>query len=373
MITDKQRMNAYAQVLQQEVSPGCVVLDIGAGTGIFSLLACQFGAGHVHAVEPNNAIEVARSIAVANNYEERITFHQKLSTEVKLPQQADVIISDMRGVLPLFQHHIPSIIDARMRLLVPGGKMIPKEDSLWAALVDAPELYKPYMDPWLDNNFGLDMHAGQSFVVNTWCKANLKPEQLLVPPQHWATLDYETIEDPNITGELTWDIENSGIAHGLVVWFETTLGEGIGFSNSPGQPELIYGQAFFPLAKPVKLTSGDKISVRLKADLVGEEYIWKWDTRVLDGSDNHTVKAEFKQSTFYGEPLSPSKLRRQASSFVPHLNDTGEVDLFILKLMNGSRTLEEIAKKVKSHYPDQYKDWRAALKRVGELSQKYSS
>jgi protein arginine N-methyltransferase 1 len=251
--------------------------------------------------------------------------------------------------------------------------MIPKEDSLWAALVDAPELYKPYMDPWLDNNFGLDMHAGQPFVVNTWCKANLKPEQLQVPPQHWATLDYETIEDPNITGELTWDIENSGIARGLVVWFETTLGEGIGFSNSPGQPELIYGQAFFPLAEPLKLAASDRVSMSLQADLVGEEYIWKWDTRVLDGSDNHTVKAELKQSTFYGEPLSPSKLRRQASSFVPHLDDTGEVDLFILKLMNGSRTLEEIAKKVKSHYPDQYKDWRAALTRVGELSQKYSS
>jgi len=372
MITDGPRMDAYAQALQQEVSPGCVVLDLGSGTGIFSLLACQFGAGHVHAVEPNDAIGVAKAIAAANKYEDKITFYQKLSTEVTLPKQANVIVSDMRGILPLFQHHIPSIIDARQRLLAPGGKMIPQTDSLWAALIEAPELYKPYMQPWLHNKFNLDMHAGQPLVVNTWRKVNLKQEQVLVSPICWATLDYETILDPIVTGELTWKIDNHSTGHGLAVWFETILGEGIGFSNAPGQPELIYGQAFFPWAEPVKLAPSDKVSVRLKADLIGDDYTWKWDTRVLDGKDKNTVKADFKQSTFYGEPFSPATLSRRAAKFVPQIDGTGEVDLFILNLMDGNRTLEEIARQAADRFPDRYKDWLTALSRVGELSQKYS-
>ncbi|MEZ5577324.1 MAG: hypothetical protein R3F44_17540 [Candidatus Competibacteraceae bacterium] len=45
----------------------------------FFLLACQLGAGRVYAVEPDNAIEVARTSAAANVFSDRITFHQMLS------------------------------------------------------------------------------------------------------------------------------------------------------------------------------------------------------------------------------------------------------------------------------------------------------
>lgn len=107
MIIDHARMEPYARALRQSIRPGCVVLDIGAGTGIFSLLACQLGAGHVHAVEPDDAIQVAWATAAANGYGERITFRKALSTTVTLPEPANVVISDLRGVLPLFQQHIP--------------------------------------------------------------------------------------------------------------------------------------------------------------------------------------------------------------------------------------------------------------------------
>jgi len=372
MIMDGPRMDAYARALQQAVRPGCTVLDIGTGTGIFSLLACQFGAGHVHAVEPDDVIEVARTMAADNGCKDRITFHRKLSPEVILENKADVIISDLRGILPLFQFHIPAIIDARQRLLVSGGTMIPRKDTLWAALVKSPSLYKSCLEPWLTNKFSLDMHAGQPFVVNNFRKTNLKPQQVLGEPRCWATLDYKTIRDVNIRGEMSWNIEKGVTAHGFVAWFDTILGEGIGFSNAPGQPQLIYGQAFFPWPEPVKLQRGDSVSIQIRADLVGEDYNWKWNTRIVNEQDRHTVKAEFKQSTFYGQPLSSASLRKQASNFVPDLEDKGKVDLFILNLMDGSRTLEEIAMVVKNRFPDIYKNWLDALTRVGELSKKYS-
>jgi hypothetical protein len=63
---------------------------------------------------------------MANGYADRITFHQTLSSAITLPQPADVIVSDLRGVLPLMQHHIPAIVDARQRLLAPGGVLIPR-------------------------------------------------------------------------------------------------------------------------------------------------------------------------------------------------------------------------------------------------------
>ena len=74
MIADNARMDAYVEALRRAVGSDSVVVDIGAGTGVFSLLACQFGARRVYAIEPAVAIQVAREIAAANGYADRIEF-----------------------------------------------------------------------------------------------------------------------------------------------------------------------------------------------------------------------------------------------------------------------------------------------------------
>ena len=45
------------------IRPGCVVLDIGTGAGIWALLACKFGARKVYAVDKNPAIGLAHELA----------------------------------------------------------------------------------------------------------------------------------------------------------------------------------------------------------------------------------------------------------------------------------------------------------------------
>jgi len=86
-------------------------------------------------------------------------------------------------------------------------------------------------------------------------------------------LSYNTIENPDVKGEITWTVARSGTGHGLSIWFDATLAEGIGFYNGPGMPELIYSMAFFPWSRPVPLTAGDQISVTLGANLVNEDYL----------------------------------------------------------------------------------------------------
>ena len=372
MIADRARTDAYAEALSKAVQPGSVVLDIGTGTGFFALLACRFGARRVYAIEPADAIAVAKEMAAANGYSDRIEFIQDLSTRVILPERADVIISDLRGVLPLFQHHLPSIIDARKRLLAPDGILIPRRDLLWAAIVEAPEIYKNYAAPWEDNSYGLSLISGRRFATNSWAKARIKPEQLLVEPECLATLDYTSLDSHDINAEVKWIASREGLAHGLSIWFDCELIEGVSLSNKPGAPELIYGSAFFPLSETVAVSPGDRICVTLRADLVGDDYIWRWETQVTDRDSPAKVKADFKQSTFFAVPLSSAQLRKRAASHVPTLNEEGQIERFILSQMDGSTSLEEIARRALHEFPGRFAKWHDALTRVGELSLKCS-
>lgn len=84
---DKGRLES----LRQLVTKDSVVIDLGAGTGVFGLLACRFGARRVYAIDPNDAIAVAEEFAAANGFIDRFVCIQDLSTSVELPERADLI------------------------------------------------------------------------------------------------------------------------------------------------------------------------------------------------------------------------------------------------------------------------------------------
>ena len=68
MVADRVRLDAYAQAVRKTVREGSTFAEIGTGTGIFAVLACQVGASKVFAIEPSPVIQVAREVAVANGW-----------------------------------------------------------------------------------------------------------------------------------------------------------------------------------------------------------------------------------------------------------------------------------------------------------------
>ena len=369
MIADRVRAEAYAEALRKTVKPGSVVLDIGTGPGVWALLACELGASRVYAIEPSDVIQLAREIAAKNHCADRIVFFEEMSTQVALPHRADVIVSDLRGGLPLYQRHIPSIADARLRLLAPGGVLIPRKDTVWAAIAEAPEVYRELVEPWEQNCLHQDLLPARQLIVNNPLKARPDPKQLLTAPRLWAALDYQTIENPDIRGELRWTIERAGTGHGVVVWFDTELTDGVGFSNAPGAPKVIYGSFLFPWLQPVPLAAGQTVRVNLEAKLVEDDYVWRWTTRV-DRANGSFI--EFDQSSLQGAVLSPAKLRKAASDYVPQLSEEGLLDRRILELMDGLATLEGIARNLMAEFPQRFTRWQDALTAASILSKKYS-
>jgi protein arginine N-methyltransferase 1 len=280
-----------------------------------------------------------------------------------------VAVSDLRGVLPLFELHVASIADARDRLLAPGGVLVPRRDTMYAAPVEAEEEHRRITEPWDLHARGFDLAVPRRAALNTWTKTRILPPQLLAEGRAWAELDYRTVRDPEVRTTLAWTVHRAGTMHGIAAWFVTELAEGIGYTTGPEGPETIYGTAFFPLLHPVPVDAGDAVRVELQARLIGEEYVWVWNTRVEGGGG---VKAELRQSTFLSQPARPAELRKRAHDFRPVLGEQGRIDAAVLGMMDGGATLETIAHELRRRFPERFRDWEEALSRAARLSQAYA-
>lgn len=368
MIADRVRTDAYASALEHALRPDSVVLDIGTGTGLFALLACKLGARKVYAVEPDDAIAVARDIARCNGFGDRIEFVQDLSFRVELPEKVDVVVSDVRGVLPLYARSVQAILDARRRFLVDGGVLIPFRDRLMAAPVEAPNLYEKHTDPWETPLHGIDMTAASRYVKNTWHSGRARPEQLVATGRCLGELDYAALSDVDLKGAASWQMQRDATLHGLSVWFESDLGPDSTISSGPENSELVYGCAFFPLKEPVSVAEGDHLDVELRADQVNDDYVWSWRSRVRQAAPDARTKAQFSQSSFFAAPFLESKLRGRAADHRPGLSEEGEIALLVLHMMRDDCTLDHISREVSARFSSRFPTWRSALDHVGSLS-----
>jgi protein arginine N-methyltransferase 1 len=364
------RERAYAEALRRAVRPGARVIEIGAGAGYFSLLAARLGATQVDALEPNAAIELARAAAKSNGLDGIVHCRPVLSTDFAPAQRADVIVADLRGVLPLFEHHISVLGDARERLLAPGGVLIPQRDHLRMALVSDEKRYNELADPWLFNAAGLDLSCGWPHVANRWTRATLEAERLVGPVQTLATIDYRTATDPNLRADYDWTADAPATVHGFALWFDAELIDGVGFSSAPGQPELVYGQAFFPLLQEVQLQPGDRVQIALRAQLLRGDYTWTWDTTVTPvASGNAPVR--LRQSTFLAQLIDPPTLAASRPSTVPKRNAELALDAEILALVDGRRTIGEIAAAIRERRPQEFARLPDAMARVSDVLSRY--
>jgi hypothetical protein len=133
---------------------------------------------------------------------------------------------------------------------------------------------------------------------------------------------------------------------------------------------MIYGAGFLPFSEAADLKAGDSIAILLQAILIGTDYVWVWDTTVhRDGLVKPVVR--LCQSSFRGVPLSSTRLRKRSQDHVPTLDVDGQIDLFILQAMNGTAALEEIARALRSRFPDRFISEKKALTRVADLSERY--
>lgn len=297
---------------------------------------------------------------------------QGLSTDFSPPAPVDVLISDIRGGLPLFRHHIATIADARDRLFRPGGVQLPQGDVIRVALVEAPEEHDRLTRPWGEAFLGLDLRRGLAFVTNTMSRPRIMPEALLSAPQDVITLDYRSIAAANARGEVVLQAQRPGQAHGLAIWFDAQVDGENGYSNAPGEPPLVYGHSFMPFDLPFALEEGDRVSVEIRADLIGGEYEWGWSGQHLPASTDSPGR-RFRQSTMRGHLFDPTQLAPRAAHFHPEPGEDVQIARAVLARIDGRTSNAQIAEAIAAEFPERFPDAARALDRVAGIVARHAA
>jgi hypothetical protein len=359
MLADPVRGAAYFDAVRRTVKPGMVVADIGAGPGVLGIYAATLGARRVYLVEPDPSVNAAYALASENGMTDRIEVIRAPSTGIELPELADVIVSDLRGVTPFHGHHFEAAGDMRRRLLAPGGICIPRRDVVHTALVEDEALYARTVGAWSGVPHALAHDSLDTLVANGWFRARASAEQLLSEPSRFVTLDYDC-PTPSIHARWETRARRDGTAHGLLLWFDTVLVPGIELSNSPSAPPALYGQAFFPFRPAFALRRGDRLRIELRAVLAGDDYAWSW---MADDDAGNAVR----HATLRSLPLDPAALALRSERFAPRRSHTGEVIRALLDAADGRTTLAELAQLLLDRFPERFATTQSALDYVSRL------
>lgn len=145
MMNDYPRNAFYRDALRRVINPESVVLEIGAGSGLLSVIAASLGARCVIAIEANRELSaIAREIVRRNGQENRVHIINNLSTSIEPEELAafgkpTVLLSEIFGTTLLGESALHYVSDARDRL-APNATIVPCHGSQFATLVESEAL-----------------------------------------------------------------------------------------------------------------------------------------------------------------------------------------------------------------------------------------
>jgi type II protein arginine methyltransferase len=85
------------------------------------------------------------------------------------------------------------------------------------------------------------------------------PHRLLSQATELCSFDFASGSLADGSTEVDIDVIESGNAHGLVVWFDLSLGGGVVLRNSPDNLASHWMQAFVQFDEPVELSAGERL------------------------------------------------------------------------------------------------------------------
>lgn len=277
LLRDAPRNRAFHCALKARVTPGCTVLDIGSGSGLWAITAARLGAKKVVAIEMMPMLAgLIRALARDHGVADRVEVITGDSRQVPLAREFDIVISETIGHVVFDEQIVEIMIDARERFLKPGGALIPETVTLMAA---GAHLRKPARLPaGIPGKFSrfesLMLHAPLALT-------DKRPLKLLTAPAPLIHADLRTITAEPPLGNLTarWTQQDAARINCFAVWAEMQLTHDIAVStmDTPSWSATAYR------VKPFAQNRGD-----LEFHLALTAHTNHWTATLANGAEHET-------------------------------------------------------------------------------------
>jgi predicted nicotinamide N-methyase len=259
MVRDERRHDAYARAFARALSNGGRVLDIGAGTGLFAMMAARAGADEVIACESNPVVaEAARAVVAANGLQDRVRIVQKASKDlevgVDMDGPADVLIWDNLANDMIGAGALPVLEDASRRLMKAGAAVIPAAGTVKAALVEDRSIVQRRMQAAA----GFDLTAFNRLAKPSYTQDCASPDVVLrSPPTTLFAFDFRS-GGPFAADAVSAPVASTGgRVDGVVQWLEFDLDGHERYDTAPGADVWAFGLLVYPAPRPFETAEGE--------------------------------------------------------------------------------------------------------------------
>lgn len=267
MMNEQERNQAYCRALESVVTPEKVVLEIGTGSGLLSMMAARLGARTVVTCEAVELIaETARRIVKRNNYQDQIAVLAKLSSAVQLgtdfPVKADILVHEIFASDLLGEHLLDAIEDAKQRLLQPDAEILPSAASIMIALVGGAELGKHLH---VEESFGFDLRDFNAINAKRSPLFRHDLETTLLSDDVEA-FRFDFLRDATFAAEsksISIEARSTGLCYGVIQWIRIELNQDVRFENHPSQRRSIanWQNIVHRFDQPLPLEAGSVVTV----------------------------------------------------------------------------------------------------------------
>ncbi|WP_144122816.1 methyltransferase domain-containing protein [Catellatospora sichuanensis] len=239
---DVRRVRYLQAAIAQTVSPGDVAVDAGSGTGLLGLFAAKAGAERVYCLEFNaDHISLIEENARRNGLSDRIIAVHADATSYELPEQVDVVISEVISAGYFYEPQL-QITNNLRRHLKPGGAMIPLAMQNFVELICAQE-----------DLYGLKLNFDTRFT-------ELDGDRSLTDSQMYLGNRFEDWTDPVISGRVRLTATTSGRANAVKIAYRIDFAQGI--SGDKPTDFLLNPQIVF-LEQPIDVRAGREFDICL--------------------------------------------------------------------------------------------------------------
>jgi len=277
MLNDRERVQRFLSAITATFRPGDVVVDLGTGTGVFAVAAVKAGASRVYAIEASGIAKVARRVFEANDVADKITLIEGHSTQIELPERADVLTAEIIGNEPLAERILECTADAVRRFLKPDARLIPHRLAVFVVPVELPSIFRnrylvsPETIARWQNEIGVEFSALADLAQAA--PASFQESQMMV--SQWTALaEPEMISDFDLAQPFSaaqpanarFTATRDGRIDAFVLWFRAELTEGNTLSTDPRMPRIdnCWGHPVYLLATPATVHCGDRVQMHME-------------------------------------------------------------------------------------------------------------